>query len=308
MIAVGDTWSGDDWQLYCHQLLGLRYGPSYQRVPDRDRGDLGIEGFTSDGTVFQCYAAQNPRTLEELHTKQRDKMTADLNKLEKNCNTICALTAPANIRFWVFLVPRCDTKRLILHASSKAAEFRNKGLTSLDSSFSVRVWTDEDLSPEKQTLVAVGKALLPRPVPEPSDADVVSWTESKPEGTSELERKIANLPTVLTLESQEQLRAVLVKRYLAGVATLDQIRSSQPQMWERINHEREQRERLLLGSRLLAVDEERETIRDEISRIHSRLELAVPALTGGLAENLAWGTVAEWLIRCPLEPALKATD
>ncbi|MDR0604437.1 MAG: hypothetical protein LBG80_09075, partial [Bacteroidales bacterium] len=39
--------SGDEWQDLGNALIGLKYGPAnYQRVPDNDRGDAGIEGFT----------------------------------------------------------------------------------------------------------------------------------------------------------------------------------------------------------------------------------------------------------------------
>ena len=98
--TAGDQWSGDDWESYCRQLLTQRYGTSYQPVPDRDRGDFGIDGFTSDGEVFQCYAAQDPLGDADLRKKQRVKITEDLKKLENNIEVVSQLTAPAKINRW----------------------------------------------------------------------------------------------------------------------------------------------------------------------------------------------------------------
>jgi len=105
MTDIGISWSGEDWQNYCRRLLGLRYGVGYQSVPDRDRGDFGIDGFTSNGELFQYYAAQDPRNHNDLYTKQRNKITADLRTLESNLARVIQLTAPADIRCWVLLVP-----------------------------------------------------------------------------------------------------------------------------------------------------------------------------------------------------------
>jgi hypothetical protein len=36
-------WSPDDWEVYCDGLFRERHGPTgYVKVPDRDRGDLGM--------------------------------------------------------------------------------------------------------------------------------------------------------------------------------------------------------------------------------------------------------------------------
>ena len=78
-------WEGREWQDYCLMLLHKRYADhSLQEVPDRHLGDLGIEAFSLDGCAFQCYAALEPLSTQNLYEAQRDKLTGDLNKLEKN--------------------------------------------------------------------------------------------------------------------------------------------------------------------------------------------------------------------------------
>jgi hypothetical protein len=64
---------GVGWQRYCHCLFTARHGERYQPVPDRVRGDWGIEGFTASGILYQCFAPEEPITREERHDKIRKK-------------------------------------------------------------------------------------------------------------------------------------------------------------------------------------------------------------------------------------------
>ncbi len=295
-------WSGDEWQQYCSQLLALRHGESYQRVPDRDRGDFGIEGFTSDGLLYQCYAAQDPLSPGDLYSKQRDKMTADLKKLQDNDATIARLTRPCKIRIWVLLVPRCDTKRLIEHASEKAEQLRSAGLESLDPNFVVRVLTSDDFQPEVSKLEVVARALLPSTL-EPSNEEVDSWPDQDPTGAEKLGRKVEALDGENESDRRSQLLNAFIRHYLQAAAMGDTLRRLHPQVWERLNHEREARERVLAAAQLLNQSQAGNTIISEVDLMHARIESVIPPLAGGQAEQLAWGIVAEWLIRCPLEPS-----
>lgn len=300
MTGGWDTWSGDDWQNYCRQLLNRRYGVSYQPVPDRDQGDFGIEGFTSSGEVFQCYAPEDPRSQEELYKKQRNKITADLRKLERNLDEIGKLTAPYLIAYWVLLVPRCDTKRIIQHGAVKATELRGKGLDGIHDGFQVRVLTDEDFGLEKQQLEVAGVALLPQPLPDVTEESAQAWSAKSPDAVARLNEKIANLPSITSNQRQRQLSMDLIKYHLRGAGLGEQIRSAQPQMWEFINRTRNQRERLLSLERAAATPGERLTLTEEVKEFQSRLESGPWRFDRGLAEDLTWGIVADWLIRCPL--------
>lgn len=302
MSDIGDGWSGDDWENYCRQLLSLRYGVGYQPVPDSERGDFGIDGFTSGGELFQCYAAQEPRSTDDLHKKQRNKMTADLKKLEKNIEEVKKLTAPATIKCWVLLVPRCDTKRTLLHATTKADGLRAKGLDGIDGDFYVRVLTDEDFGSEKQLLGVTTAGLLPDPPPDPTTSIVKEWEANSPESATALNLKLANIPHIDSEEEQQQLCIELIRRHLYCAAVEEQLRGAQPQMWEHLNRARKQREQILVVERHAAAPCEQHTLKDEVREVSSRLRSALPSLTEGEADDYAWGIVADWLIRCPLNP------
>ena len=302
MSDVGYRWSGDDWENYCRQLLSLRYGVDYQPVPDRDRGDFGIDGFTSGGELFQCYAAQDPRNLGDLHKKQSNKITTDLKKLEKNIEEVKTLTAPAMIKCWVLLVPRCDTKRTLLHGTAKADDVRARELDGVERGFYMRVLTDEDFSSEKQRLGVASARLLPDPPPDPTTSSVKEWKESSPEAVTTLNLKLANIPHIGSDEEKQLLCTELIKRRIHCAAAEEQLRSAQPQMWEHFNRARKQRERLLAVEHYAATPTEQHSLRDEAREIRSRLRSELLSLTEGEADDYAWGIVADWLIRCPLSP------
>ena len=303
--AVGDQWSGEDWETYCRQLLAQRYGTSYQPVPDRDRGDLGIDGFTSDGEVFQCYAAQDPLDDADLRKKQRVKITEDLKKLENNIQAVSQLTAPAKINRWTLLVPRLVSRHVLQHAASKATQLRGKGLGGIGDAFDTRVLTSDDFSAEKQALISVSAALLPQPPPDATDESVAAWEASDPGAAATLSRKVAKLPGMST-HKEQQVCLELVKRHLHSAEAEEQLRRTQPQLWECLNGVRKLRERNLRAEGLVAAPSERRTLLAEVQEVRSRLESSLPPLQGGRADSLAWGIVADWLIRCPLDPVAAA--
>src|SRR5260370_21624459 len=135
------TYDGREWQDYCLKLLSVKYATELTMIPDTDRGDLGIEAFSSDGCAFQCYAAAEPLSTAQLYAKQQVKMTRDLKKLRDNAADLLRMLGNVRIRRWVFMVPRHDSKRIVEHGEKKAAELRAAALPHLTNDFVVVVVT-----------------------------------------------------------------------------------------------------------------------------------------------------------------------
>jgi hypothetical protein len=85
-------WSGDEWQEHIVRLLRARYSEPgmFQEMPSRDRGDLGLEGFSRDGVCYQCYAPEPPYDVKDLYEKQRGKITTDIGKFMKNRQSLAS--------------------------------------------------------------------------------------------------------------------------------------------------------------------------------------------------------------------------
>ena len=161
--------------------------------------------------------------------------------------------------------------------------------------------TSEDFNSEKQELEGVSAALLPDPPPDATDESAEAWEASKPAAAATLGRKVANLPGA-SEHGEQQVCLELVKRHLYCAEAEEQLRRTQPQLWERLNGVRKLREQNLRAERLMATASERRTLMGEVQEVRSRLEVSLPPLQGGQADSLAWGIVADWLIRCPLDP------
>lgn len=290
-------WSGDDWQAYCDELLIARYGADYQRIPD-ELGDYGAEGVTSDGCAVQAYAAEEVVDSKKLYEAQRDKVTRDLGKLRKNRAAIKAMIGKP-IKRMILMVPEVRTKALIEHCAAKAAEIRAAGLDEFDEAFDIRVLTGDDFPEERRRLgehVGIALGLAPEEV---SASDVVAWSESNSELAANLERKLHAVAS-LSQDERNQLGEALIRLYLRREDVLRQLRSNFPALWEKIHAEVRGREQALAAENLLSNATARARLADLTEEMEERLVAAVPDARSNGPE-LGWGTVAEWLLRCPLE-------
>lgn len=140
-----DIFDGNAWQELANTLLLLKFGTgNYQRVPDQHLGDWGIEGFTSDGEVFQCYAPDKPYTAQELYNHQRSKITTDIKKFIKNEAKLQAIL-PNGIKFkkWYFLTTQHHSKDLITHCQKKTEEVKRKS-SHVTSDFQIITYSGND--------------------------------------------------------------------------------------------------------------------------------------------------------------------
>ena len=301
MTVTDSGWSGDDWEKYCHTLLKQRYGTHFQAVPDRHGGDLGIDGFTNTGEVFQCYAAKDPIDDQDLNKKQKAKITRDLKKLADNIAEIRKLISSHDVTCWVLLVPRLVSRDVVEHATSKAEELRQEDLSGVGDDFFARVEDLDSFGAELTQLGDSGAVPLPRPVDISGKASAHKWVKAEAQAWQVLTSKVRSLPGQHATKVGETCTR-LVRYHLTGKAEEDQLRASRPELWERLNQQRTQREHILETEQLIGTEDERRTLRNEIEELQKRIESALPQFGGGRGENLAWAIVADWLIRCPLDP------
>lgn len=111
----GRSFNGDSWENFCQLCFKTKYvSEGYQAMPADVRGDLGIEGFTRTGKVFQCYCPDTNTSHIKLYEDQRDKITTDLNKLSKNKNVLPNYLGETIIKEWIFVTPEYSNKDLVI--------------------------------------------------------------------------------------------------------------------------------------------------------------------------------------------------
>lgn len=291
-------WDGAEWQEHCLSLLRLRYRHDLQEIPSLRKPDLGIEAYSHDAALYQCYAAQEPLSTADLYAAQRDKLTRDLGKLETNQAELAALLGDIEVRRYLFIVPRFEGAELPTHASLKSQQVRARQLAFIASDFQVVVMTDESFPSERAQLIALGAANAGVVVPDIQQNRINAWTAANEAWLENLVRKIGRLTADGPRQADMQDR--LLTHYLAGESMLGQLRDESPEVWESLEAGRNARMNLLaterafdLGTPATRFTEVRDRERDQYAEL--------PGIDASTAEHLAWGTTAEWLLECSLD-------
>jgi len=291
-------WDGRQWQDYCLQLLRVRHANhQLQEVPDRHKGDLGIEAFTHDGTLYQCYAAQEPLSVQDRYEKQRDKLTEDIGKLKSNEQELVRLLGQVRITRYVFLVPRHDSRQLIAHAQTKAAEVRDSGLAFIGGAFTITVETADAYSAERDQVFSIPDPLLRFQPASPEDA--TAWGLDHPDLFEDARKKLVGVG--MTGNGLTRYLDTLVSAFLSGENALETLRSKFPDSWEAVRRTVSGRERTLALDYPAGSAEAPGDVTEIATSLAELIRQAAPPLPAEVAHALAWSTVADWILRCPLD-------
>jgi hypothetical protein len=294
-------WSPDDWQAYCLELLHLHYGPDgFQPVPDRHQGDLGIEGFSRDGCVYQCYAPEEPYPVDILYKRQRDKITTDLGKLATNDADLVRLLGTVTIRRWILLVPRCDSRFVIAHATTKAGETRTLALRSISDDFEANVLTDAAFPVERAALISGAVRGIVVEVPDIDGIALALFSQERPDLVRTLQDKLDKIPILRKSTTRERFCELVLTKYIQGENILEHCRAHYPEIWKQVILDRGLRASHVEGESMLSDDAPNVLFTNLLHGYRDHIATTWPALKEQ-AITLAWGTMADWLIRCPLD-------
>ncbi|MDI1444858.1 hypothetical protein [Polyangium sp. 6x1] len=294
------AWNGNDWQDYVVRLLQLRYSIRFQEVPDKHKGDFGVEGFTIDGHAYQCYAAQEPIGTADLYEEQRNKITRDINKFCDNKEDLAKLFGDTKICMWILVVPRHESAMLVQHATKKAEEVRAKNLPYVASDFRIQITTDEAFQQERAVLVTNGARVM-RIDGEPVDEDDIDkWSQTHAKLIERLENKIDNIPVLNTDDERSDFRNRQLDHYLRGSSILEKMRAQYPHIYETIDRYIKNKERFVETECLLADTAPQRTIAQVARELEKELSEAIKGIDPVTAKDLAFATIADWLLRCPL--------
>lgn len=295
------AWQGRDWQNYCILLLQKRYAHqnshSLQLVPDRHQGDLGMEAFSHDGHAYQCYAAEEPLSVRDCYEKQRDKLTADLGKLRDRQSEVGELLGRVVLHRYVFMVHRHDSRKLISHAHSKVSDVLGWRLPFIADRFSIIIETDEDYANERKDVHKVPAEIIERP--ELTVDDREAWTKANGDLRSTALEKLERVTS--SASRRESVVTALTSQYLQGENALERLKAVVPETHKGILAAKAHREDLLVLEHPPELNKTQAKLAQIAQDFAASLRSDFPTLPMKLAETLAWSTVADWLMRCPLD-------
>jgi len=300
MTSLVYQWGPDDWEEFSHSLLQSRHGVlNVHKVPANHSGDLGIDYYClTELVIYQCYAPEEPLDISVRADRQKNKMTTDLAKLIKGAAEVSKLLLGQKLRSWVLLVPNHDSKDLNLHCAKKTSDLRKQGLSLLDDNFEVCI-QDQTHFPGRAVQDAIaGLTNLSLSVASPSKEELKNWEA----GSADL---VAN-PTVKLgkrASGQELGGAVEhgIEAFLRGNGLLDALRNNAPDMHEKVAAAIQVRARTLTFAGPQGGTLPSSILNTEIISLTQAIKAAAPTLSDDNAQEIALGTISEWIMRCPLD-------
>lgn len=219
------------WEKYCFDILIHHFGwENVTPVPDEDRGDLGIEFFTSCGTIFQCYFPNFDYSMSEYKKHVQKKIRTDLSKLKENEKDISKYLDGTRIKRWVLLIPQNRSRELIPYCIKKARETLSKGVGYLDPSFEAKICTDETWPSAAQ----YARTVFPKEVhlesTEISDLDVKTFSEVNSKFLDNIDGKMKH---AFADNYQDRIDTV-IREYLKTEQLLDKYRDGFPNIHDEI--------------------------------------------------------------------------
>jgi hypothetical protein len=302
VIAPTSGWDSYEWEEHCRTLLRLRYGVDFVPVPDKVGGDGGLDGFVRRKAVaWQFYAPEGePLTPTKRYARQRDKITADLQKMVKYRDRVHEILGDLILHDWVLLTPVHESADLIPHCNGKAKDARGWNLPFLSPDFNVSVQDLVDFRTEHATSQQSG--LLPASLRTPLDlpelmADGSLFSNATGERIDRMDGKLAKI--LPDPDARAYFRGELLKSKYARDDLLDRYDTRVPDIAHRIRYEIGQAKRAMLMSQACGVEGNNHfrSVQDDIS---SRIKDAAEGIPRTQSSYLAEGTVCDWLEECSM--------
>lgn len=296
-----EIWDGDEWEAHVLRLLHDRHGATnVQKVPARHRGDCGIDAFClSDRVVYQSYAVLEPCSVADRAEKQRDKITIDIGKFTDPAKGASELFKDHPISRWILVVPLHDSREVNRHAIRKQGEVRALGLTHVAADFEILVHDRGDFDEQSYARRRQERARIRALASAPTDLEVAALEAQSSDLVANLRRKLAK--RLRSGEPIEDASDAAIREYIASQNALESLRLSAPEAHEKILAFISQRMRrlVLVGGR--RGHSPAETLEAEIDGFVAGLRERLPLLDPETLDQLAIGTISQWLMLCPLD-------
>jgi len=217
-----------EWEDFCEIMLRQQYGnKNFYPVPDQDGGDLGLEFYTADGTLFQCYFPDQGIVMKEYKKRIQNKINEDLNKLKENESEILKLLDGIVIDQWVLLTPENKSKDLINYCNKKKKEVIAENISYIDGGlFSVKIETADSYPSGKLYAQGVYTKTIDIPLLKVTENDKVAWKGGNAEFVNNIERKSDNLFG----KESDTFKDRVVTKYIQIEKFLDQLRIDHPDL------------------------------------------------------------------------------
>jgi hypothetical protein len=306
VVTAVQVWNPDDWETLALGLLQSRHGAlNVHKIPAAHKGDFGIDYYcAADAVAYQCYAVQEPVDISTRAERQKRKITTDTGKIISNAIEIGQLFLGTPIKRWMLLVPVHDSKDVNLHCAKKTLEIRGQRCSHLDDHFEVGVHDQKSFAAE---VVASGMSALATvtfDIPDPTPEEMSQWQVGSPNllanATHKLKKRTGQ-------QAVQEAVAEAAKCFLQGKSILDALRSGSPDLHEKVIGVVASRSRRLAFTGPQGGPTANSVLNTEVENLIAAIKAAASNLSNDHVEQIALGTVSEWIMRCPLDFTADAT-
>lgn len=305
-ITPYGTFYGNSWEDFCQQCFKKKYeNDGYQEMPADFKGDLGIEGFTRNGILFQCYCPDALYDPTKLYEAQRDKITRDLGKLQDNQKELADYLKEIKVEKWIFVTPGYTNKELVRHCQNKAEEFRLLKLPHLSDNFDVLIYDIEFFLTEIPTILNFRQDKLDiGPQEQLSPEEIADWkTKSITLVDNAINKHGARLP--ISSKNYDarvnKLTQLSIANFLNGDAVIRQWSEKYQDQYEKFVKVVDLFEK--------RVEEKCAAYTGDFNHLYGEIETELMAklkesfsyLDSTMIDRLTYRVMADWILRCPID-------
>ena len=229
-----------EWEELIDSCYSIRYPGKWHKVPSSYMGDCGIEGYTDDGIVYQCYYPEQLYSNDELYEHQRDKLTTDIAKIFESSyiNKLNSILGRVRIKEWHLVVPEYKDRRIIEHANRKEVFYldvlknNSSQYPHIDKSLRITVMQADCFIEEISRTIRSRNNKIKLRVDPTVEIDYSSCDVDK---VKNIKRKLKAIQPNLSDESLNKIVNIYIEYYLEGVALLNKLRVELPSIFKQLH-------------------------------------------------------------------------
>lgn len=286
----------EEWESFCAIMLRYHYqAKNFWEVPDQDKGDLGLEFFAIDGTLFQCYCPDQYTDMAGYKEKIQKKIREDLKKLQKNESQIAQLLDDIKATHWVLVIPVLKSKDLITYCNKKRKEVLSQNLSFIDpDSFGVKIETASSYPDGELFAKSVYAKAIDIPLVEVSAQDKAAWQKDN----SEFSGNIARKSTALMGQESASFQDRVVTKYIQIEKFLDQLREDHPDLHELVEDSARAQLEKMKDDALFQDNLDKHFVKDVVNSNSSAFSKHSKFMSEKNMQSLSFGYLSKWLAEC----------
>ncbi|MCG7870250.1 MAG: hypothetical protein JAY74_28265 [Candidatus Thiodiazotropha taylori] len=299
MSSFTEDMTEKEWEAFCEIMLRHHYGqPYFWSVPDEDSGDYGIEFYTADGTIFQCYYPDLSVDMTAYKKKIQKKINDDLKKLKQYESEIDKMLDGIVVKQWVLLTQKNKSKELIAYCNKKKKETIGKNISYIDKdNFQVKIETADSFPEGKLFAQNVYLKTIDIPLMEVTESDKANWKGANSEFSGNIKRKSNAIIDGDSSGFQDRV----VTKYIQINKFLDQLRDDHPDLHNQIEDSARAQLEAMQDESILEDNIDKEFVKRIVGSNKSAFEKYSKFFSDQNKQSLSFGYLSKWIAECYMD-------